>query len=101
MPAPLSGLHTLPLLPAHGGDVSLKGALRQPVAPHGEQVSPLPLLSTGPETPCPPEAGDPLTEALVVSSVIGLLFLVLGVLACTKGTGPPRYTPRKCSGPQV
>ncbi|XP_032178083.1 secreted and transmembrane protein 1 isoform X1 [Mustela erminea] len=55
----------------------------------------------GRETPCPPEAVDPLTEALVVSSVVvGLLFLVLGVLACIKGTGPPRYAPRKCSGPQ-
>ncbi|XP_032178084.1 secreted and transmembrane protein 1 isoform X2 [Mustela erminea] len=59
------------------------------------------LNVSGRETPCPPEAVDPLTEALVVSSVVvGLLFLVLGVLACIKGTGPPRYAPRKCSGPQ-
>ncbi|XP_059234477.1 secreted and transmembrane protein 1 isoform X2 [Mustela nigripes] len=59
------------------------------------------LNVSGRETPCPPEAGDPLTEALVVSSVVvGLLFLVLGVLACIKGTGPPSYAPPKCSGPQ-
>ncbi|XP_059005602.1 secreted and transmembrane protein 1 isoform X2 [Mustela lutreola] len=59
------------------------------------------LNVSGRETPCPPEAGDPLTEALVVSSVVvGLLFLVLGVLACIKGTGPLHYAPPKCSGPQ-
>ncbi|XP_045842353.1 secreted and transmembrane protein 1 [Meles meles] len=78
--------------------LNVSGAVSQDLKERGRLLFANPC---GPETPCPPEAGDPLTVVLVVSSTIaGLLFLVLGVLACAKSTGPLRHSPKKCSGPQ-
>ncbi|VCW76173.1 unnamed protein product [Gulo gulo] len=78
--------------------LNVSGAVSQDLKERGRLLFANPC---GPETPCLPEAGDRLTVVLVVSSIIvGLLFLVLGVLACTKGTGPLRYFPQKCEGPQ-
>ncbi|XP_027968503.1 secreted and transmembrane protein 1 isoform X2 [Eumetopias jubatus] len=56
----------------------------------------------GPETPCPPKAGDQFRVAPVVISIIaGLIFLVVIVLSCTRGRVPLPSPGRKCSGPQT
>lgn len=68
----------------------------------GEQVVSPTLLPTGPEMLCPPEAGDQFKVVLAVTGImVGLIFLVVGVSVCTKGTALLPYSLQKCSGPQV
>lgn len=68
----------------------------------GEQVVSPTLLPTGPEMLCPPEAADQFKVVLAVIGVtVGLIFLVVGVSVCTKGTALLPYSLQKCSGPQV
>uniref|UniRef100_A0A384CB57 Secreted and transmembrane 1 n=1 Tax=Ursus maritimus TaxID=29073 RepID=A0A384CB57_URSMA len=55
----------------------------------------------GPEMLCPPEAADQFKVVLAVIGVtVGLIFLVVGVSVCTKGTALLPYSLQKCSEPQ-